>query len=222
VGKRGVSRLAAPVTVLHQRRLAGSPQPLQPARHRHGGRAPSPRQHGHSRRPPGSTSLRPGPWVRAARPPGPAPGPITPPAPSLAWGAFPSSGLGSRGTPRLLPRWGVGPWPSCCPSSGWAAAGPGLGPRSEVSGVVRCPRGKPAGWAGAVGALAAGGGWRGRLGPWRACLGSDEVKHYRGTCSSKSRGGLGRLEAGEVLGWMFSVSNRKYYCHQRSFLVKTS
>lgn len=27
------------VTVLHQRRLAGRPQPLQPARHRHGGRA---------------------------------------------------------------------------------------------------------------------------------------------------------------------------------------
>lgn len=46
------SRLAASVTVLHQRGLAGSPQPLQPARHRHGGRGPSPRQRAHFRRRP--------------------------------------------------------------------------------------------------------------------------------------------------------------------------
>lgn len=63
VGKEegGLPRLATAVTVLHQRCLAGSPQPLQPARHSHGGRAPSPRQRGHFRRPPGSTSRRPGP-----------------------------------------------------------------------------------------------------------------------------------------------------------------
>lgn len=166
-GRRGPSRPAAGVTVLHQRCLAGSRQPLQPARHRHGGRAPSPRQRGRFRPPTGSTSRRsglgrgPGPQVRAA------PGPNSLPRSPAARRTSPSSGLGPRGARAAPPlvhgglgppaapllRPGRGGLPSSSPGPHHPPPAPVSGPAPRFQGICFLPprfwcrysRGK-AGW----------------------------------------------------------------------------
>lgn len=89
------------VTVLHQRRLAGRPQPLQPARHRHGGRAVA----AATRKlpPAGRKRFRPGRAERGPARPGPGPALLRGPSPLGCPTSAPSgtaASLGGRSCPR--------------------------------------------------------------------------------------------------------------------------
>lgn len=161
--RRSPARPAAEVTVLHQRRLAGSLQPLQPARHRHGCQAPSPRQRRHFRPPAGSTSQ-----PRPAGERGPAAllchGARLPPRPVCFGEAcllLRTGAAGAPAVPPIRPMRDVSALSSHLLRPGRSrppplALGPPVpGPAATVRGAVSCPRGFGCRWT-----------W-GELGRWR-------------------------------------------------------